>query len=304
MNFKSQELLIFFKGVVLKQRAQRAKLLPVFFVLCLIHSASLFAFESAIQSELEAGTGSSKTKKPLRGTLSQLVETGLHKWDSSSHSVVGHTVAGVTLTSPGGVRNSVEILLSKRLDNYRESAFSDVGWTLSGFSRALTPVLTLSGSAGLVLPLSLGSRKSRSLLMGAEVAPGLTFDAGRDWLTGLKVRYVPSVTRYVHRYTQQVSGEPNSRYALSNQLIFSYAFADRMNLLLEQAYTRRWSYGGTSRDSFSFGQAVSYNFAENWEAVIGHYIGGSALHINGSDSDVRFFDDDVSRIYMGLGWKL
>ncbi len=255
-------------------------------------------------SESQIQTDSSGSKKQLRGIVSQLLETSLHEWENSRHSIISHTIVGVALTSPRGIRNSVEILLSKDLDGYRESSFSDVGWTLSGFSRALSPVLTLSGSLGFALPLSPASRKSRSLLVGTEVAPALTYDAGRDWLTGLKVSYSPSVTRYVHRYAQQVSGEPNSRYALGHDLVFSYAFTDQMNLLLEQAYTRRWSYRGSSRDSFSFGQALSYNFAGNWEATIGHYIGGSALHINGSDSDVRFFDDDVSRIYMGLGWML
>ncbi len=263
---------------------------------------AIYAAPSA-PGELQGQSSEERPHKPLRLSFSNIVETGLQRWNNANKDVVNHASLGVALTSRGGARNSVEVLMSKRLDGNREAHFSDVKWGLSGFSRNLGSGLSVGGSLGLVLPLSASSRKSRSLAVGVQVAPALGLDA-KNWLPGLKAYYVPSATRYFHRYTQQVSGASNSRYALGNQLLLYYSITEKLTLGLDQTYTRRWSYRGHSRDSFGFGQTLSYNFAENWQATVGHFVGGSALAINGRDSDVRFFDSDISRAYIGLGWAL
>ncbi len=270
------------------------------FLILLIFSGNIWS-SKATSSKLKSTDGVKETQGKLNFGLSNTFETTLHKFNDPNKNSMNYTSFKTTLTSPKSLKSSFSLSFNKQLDNYRQESLNNAGLSFSGFSTQLSKRLTLSGSTGLTIPLSDAARKSQDLITTIRLTPSFSYKFNKDILKNLSINYSPSFYLSFHEYKVQATGKSNTRYSINNRLVLSYSLTSRLGFSLDNAYTRQWNYSGQPSDSFRFDQNLGYDLGSGLNISIGHSIGGSALAVNGYDSNVQFFDKNASTVYISFG---
>lgn len=162
---------------------------------------------------------------------------------------------------------------------------------------------TLSLRNSLVLPLSDRSKEETNLRTVYTFQPVAVYILDPALIKGLILIANPSVRAFSHKFKVDINGNSNTQYSANMSFLISYQFAGSFNLTLSQRYSRAWTYDGRSNDQFSFDQSVAYIFAGAYSVYVGHAIGGSALEVNGQDSNLKAFDSRQSQVYAGISYR-
>lgn len=163
----------------------------------------------------------------------------------------------------------------------------------------LNPTLKFSPALTLTPPLAQNRRERESLVFGAGLSGRLYFAPPRlSWLEGYGQL---KATRNVHEFTTSTLGASNSEWVFSGALVTKAAFTDRWSLALTAARDVGLKYNGsTDLQNFELAQELGYAFSPRWELAVGHTNAGSITAANGVDSNVSFFDPQVSVVYTTL----
>jgi hypothetical protein len=159
--------------------------------------------------------------------------------------------------------------------------------------------VSLAGTGSIRLPLSKASHTTAGLITGFTATPTFIIKVS-DFVPGLGLFYTPSLTYNVHEYKIASTGESNTQFITNNNITLGYSFLEKFYLQISNSYGRTWSYAGNTNDSFSFDQSVLWSAGSGFTLLAGHNIGGSALAVNGQDSNLQLFNSRESTFYGGL----
>ena len=263
-------------------------------------SASPLASENQTTAEL-SDKKSQNGPLSFRFSLGSYIESSMHKLSDEVNGSLSNTTAmGLSFSHENGVKVGISLALDKDLRNDREENLRDIGVSVSKKLHTFSKTLSLSGILGTSIPSSENSQKGSSKLSSIRLTPVFSYDASYDVLENLSIIYRPSFAKQFHEFKTTTSGSSNTSYSASNRLIFAYSFNDKWSMAFDNNYIRSWKYNGQYNDLFSFDQSLSYSISDNFSTSIGHAIGGSALAVNGQESDVRLFDSEASAVYFGI----
>jgi hypothetical protein len=162
---------------------------------------------------------------------------------------------------------------------------------------------TLSLRSSLALPFSDRSKKETNLRTAVSLSPVAVYSVDPNYIPGLILIFRPGVRVYSHEFKVDTSGRSNTSYSMNARFIISYSIIDNLSISFDNIYARAWTYDSNYNDQFSFDQSLSYSFMKGFSVYAGHAIGGSALDVNGQDSNLKAFDSRESEVYTGISYR-
>jgi hypothetical protein len=243
-----------------------------------------------------------KVSKIYTLSFSSTFDTNLYEFsDKANKTYANTTTASLGLKLSETYKFSFGLGIDKQLSGDREQKMRDASLSLSRSLYKFNKDLNLSGALKSKLPLSENSSNTTGLITGVTLAPTLSYSA-ESLLSGLSISYMPSFTRNFYRYTTATTGSSNTQYTLVNRIALSYSFTDQIALSLDNMYIRSWALNGQYNDHFSFDQSLSFSMNDQWGLYAGHAIGGSALAVNGQESNLKLFKSNESSVYLGVSY--
>lgn len=180
----------------------------------------------------------------------------------------------------------------------RKTAFANTKLAVSHTPIRLTDDTSLILVGGGRLPTNSDDRREKtynggllteSLLLTQWAPRGFTFTT----ITGLYL------VKNFHTYDRDSRGEVN----MDNQAMAYFGvekyLTPRISLTLDGDYTLATAYNGSRRTLFDIGQSLTYE-GDGYSITIGHTNGGDALQANGTDYNVRVFDQNTSVVYANM----
>ena len=252
----------------------------------------------------QSGTSVKKDQKEEKPTFSfgVSVETDGTRTNNVDKPLNSSLSFGMGLKLDHGIKSSLSVIMDKDLKNERTQSVRDPKISLSKSLGKLGSIST-SGKLSFSLPMSDSSRKTTSLQTTLGSSVSFVLDASKYITKGLTFVYVPFASMNLHEFETQSSGTINKQYTVGNSLVASYSFTDELSLSLANTYLRNFDYTGHTTDIFSFDQSITYVLPKGFDLTAGHAIGGSALAINGQESNVQLFDKDLATYYISLGFS-
>lgn len=244
-----------------------------------------------------------KSAKKWSLSLSSSLETDALQTDNVDKAYSNSTSLAVGYKLPKDFKLSASFTMDKDLTGLREETFRDPSISLSKKLPNIGKHTTTSGKISTKIPVSESSRKTTSLQTALSVSGMALFDASKYITKGLTIGYSAGLINNFHEFKVTTSGRSNTQRTLTNSLVFDYSINDQLGLYLDNTYYRNYTYDGRSNDYFSFDQSITYSHDIGVSLSLGHAIGGSALAINGRESNVKLFDNNDSTYYFTLAYS-
>ncbi|QDK46476.1 hypothetical protein DOM22_15540 [Bdellovibrio sp. ZAP7] len=111
-------------------------------------------------------------------------------------------------------------------------------------------------------------------------------------------------TRNFHEYNVTADGGFNIRNNLQGVLTYNLPLFSKLSLQTLFVYTTGWTYLEDTRQKFSVGADLAWEFTPAFSAYIGTSNEGNALKANGIDSNIEFFNDTSSIVKAGLSYSI
>lgn len=253
-------------------------------------------------SVLNSGAEVAPVAKAYALSFGSTLNSSLH--ESNVEQQLSNTFAfGASYKFENIGKLSVSQLLDKDLKNDRLETWNDTQVSFSRSIYTFNDVFSLSGRVSGTIPLSEESTENANLITSIGLFPTLAADLN-PYIKGLSLSYIPSFRRSFHEFETKADGGSNTAYSWAQRLVIDYSFSESFSLSLDQSYIRGYTYRGTSNDRFSFDQSLNYQMNKNVSWSLGHSLGGSALAVNGSDSNVRLFDENESSVYFSFSLSM
>lgn len=265
----------------------------------------LLASMASAQSGTSTTSVQSVTKPAKSWSLSiaTSLETDALQTDNVDKAYSNSTSFGIGYKLPKDFKISASIILDKELTGYREEKFRDPSISLSKKLPNLGKFVTTSAKLGTKIPLSEASKKTTSLQTSLSTSATAVYDASKHITKGLSFAYNAGIINNFHEFKVTTSGKSNTQRTLTNSLVIDYSINDNLGLSFDNTYYRNYTYNGNSNDFFSFDQSITYSHDLGVSVSLGHAIGGSALAINGRESNVKLFDNNDSTYYFTLAYS-
>lgn len=269
-------------------------------ILLILLAANTMAQSNATNTSVQKVT---KPSKLWSLSLSSSVETDSLVTDNVEKVYSNSTTFGASYKLPKDFKASLSLTMDKELTGYREEDFRDPSLSLSKSFGKISKYVTASAKASTKIPASETSRKTTSLQTALSTSGTFLYDAGKHVLEGLTIGYSLGVINNFHKYTMSSTGKSNTQRTFTNSLMFDYAINDNFGIYLDNTYYRNYTYKSEYNDFFSFDQSVTYSHDSGASVTLGHAIGGSALAIDGRESNVKLFDREESSYYITLAYS-
>lgn len=180
------------------------------------------------------------------------------------------------------------------------TGFDNTSVSLTSVQVLNSSVYWLSSFTG-ILPTNQQLRDDTSYEGTARAATGLMFD---NLLGGSSLRYMVSVERNIHGYTQAADGSYNLRDDLGQNLDFAVPLGRKFLIDMNFGYVVAQTYLDDLRTRFSAEVDLIWMVNRRWSVSIGTSNEGDALKPNGVDSNVALFDNTSSVIKFDLTYTL
>lgn len=269
---------------------------PLFFSLIFVVSKS-YAFEFETNPEAQK----IRQSQNFSLTTSASIGSNLVENSSADYSLYTDVALDPFISLDNGLTLLAHLSLAKDLRGEREEQLND-GYL--GFSKGLYRQDAVSFSLlGLAfLPYSKESRENQYLDGGLMIAPTMAIDFSNYGAPGLRVSLRPSYRHNFHRYTTSKTGNSNLRQTYGLNLTLTYQLTGSIILISRNNYNRSITYRSNTRDAYRLEQAISYQFHPRASVTFGHLNGGSPLAPNGTDTEVKVFDNRSSQVYSSLSY--
>jgi len=236
-------------------------------------------------------------------SLSNTFATDIKTPNAANKSMVNTTALTISYKLDSTTKLTLSTIYDKDLENDREGLIRDPKIGLSKSFGKLNKYLSAAASTSAKIPLSKSSRITTSLQTGLSLAGSLTYDASEHILRDLSITYAPAAIVNFHKYRVTTAGSSNTQYTLSNTLAFNYGLTDIVSLSASGTYYRNFDYTGHTKDFFGIEQTASFVLPQNFSLSVGHATGGSALAVNGRESNVTLFDRNLSSYFLNIGFS-
>lgn len=156
---------------------------------------------------------------------------------------------------------------------------------------------TLAGT----LPTNRQLQDETSFQGGVRVGSKLAFS---NLFWGSSASTAVQANRYFHEYNMTADGGFNVRNNLQGVLTYSLPVVSKLSLQTTFIYTQGWTYLDDTRQKFSIGADLGWEFTPAFSGYIGTSNEGNALKANGIDSNIEFFNDTSSIVKAGLSYSI
>ncbi|WP_413582359.1 hypothetical protein [Bdellovibrio sp. HCB288] len=174
--------------------------------------------------------------------------------------------------------------------------FDNTSASLS-FKTPLTQDIAWINTLAGILPTNRQMQDEMSYQGAARVGTKVAFNNliwGSSAATGLQL------TRNFHEYEMTADGSYNMRNNAQLALTYTLPLFSKLALQTSYSYTVGWTYQDDTRNKFSVGADLGWDFTPTISAWIGTSNQGNALKANGIDSNIEFFNDTTSIVKAGF----
>ncbi len=264
---------------------------------CLIAASSaalVVVSQSALGTTNQLTTELTSPKK-LRVTALLQAITTLHKTEQDGRSSSGRIVLAPSYQLSPDYRATLTGSLIQNLDQEQKTQFSNTKISVSRQPLQLTQDTAVILSAGGRLPTNEDDRRDNTFNGSLQFEP----QAFTEWSArGFRFTtiYALSAVKNFHTYDRNNLARANMSYSVTPYVGFETYILKNVVLTLDGDMTLARTYQDSPRTLFSFGQSLTFE-QKGWSATIGHTNAADAFTYNGTDSNVRLFDDNTSAVY-------
>ncbi|WP_372654963.1 hypothetical protein [Halobacteriovorax sp.] len=236
-------------------------------------------------------------------SLSNTFATDVKAPDAAEKNMSNTTAMVIGYKLSRDMKLSLTTIFDKDLKNDREGYIRDPKIGLSKSFGKLNKFFSAAASTSVKIPLSKASRVTTSLQTAISLAGSISYDASEHVTKGLSLSYSPAVITNFHEYRVTTGGSSNTQYTLSNSLSAAYSITDKISASVSGSYYRNFDYTGHTKDYFGIEETLSFALPQNFGLRVGHSTGGSALAVNGRESNVSLFDKDLSSYFLNISFS-
>lgn len=188
-------------------------------------------------------------------------------------------------------------ILSKQSTGPRNTTISNTSMALIRKGMELGPNASLSHSLVAVVPTN-EEAKTRDRLQGAiAISSGVKFN-----FLNVQSEYSLLVLRNFHEYTVNAENSPNVQYTLRHDLSFLIALFSRFSLVPAGYYKSGWTYENYDRNSYGLGLDLLFKANKEFAVYVGSGNEGPAYKANGTESNIKAYDQNTSVLRAGLSY--
>lgn len=193
---------------------------------------------------------------------------------------------------------SAEIVFVHNLKQAAESDFKNttIGMSYSAINLA-GESLTIKPIVSALLPSNKEARDTTSLLGGIGVGQSLAFKPAKLPVT---LTYGASVRRNIHEYDHTNEGAANTMYSFSNSLKGYVDVTDKISFTTKATVFSGLTYLDSWRSKFEIFEELGYAVSDTYSIALGHVNTDATLKSDMTTSNVEFFNNNTSSIYLDL----
>jgi hypothetical protein len=117
---------------------------------------------------------------------------------------------------------------------------------------------------------------------------------------GLDILYSLSLNKNFHEFDLNADGRPLTEYSLKNRLGLDLVLTDKLSISLLFDYINGLTFRQFAREKFSANIEIGYQLTKTLSASLGVATEGNAKQANEFDSNISFFNEEVSVIHTGI----
>lgn len=188
-------------------------------------------------------------------------------------------------------------IFSKQNTGPRDTTISNTSVVLIRKGVELGPNASLSHSLAAILPTN-AQAKNRDRLQGAvAIGSGVKFN-----FLNVQSEYSLSVLRNFHEYTVNAEDSPNVQYTLRHDLSFLIALSPQFSLVPGGYYKSGWTYENYDRNNYGLGLDLLFKANKEFAVYVGSGNEGPAYKANGTESNIKAYDQNTSVLRAGLSY--
>lgn len=188
-------------------------------------------------------------------------------------------------------------VISKATTGARNTTLSNTSVTLGRKGMALGPNASLSHSISAIMPTNEEAR-SRDRLQGAvAVGTGIKFH-----FLNVPSEYSVSLQKNFHEYMVNAESSPNVAYSIRHDLAFEIALSSKLSLAPSGYYRSGQTYHNYDRNNYGLGLDLSYKTEKELILYVGTGNEGPAYKANGTESNIKAYDQNTSVLRAGLSY--
>lgn len=120
----------------------------------------------------------------------------------------------------------------------------------------------------------------------------------------LKSSYGISLGRNIHKYNRNFQGAPNIEYSLAHSVNLQLNISKDIDISTGFFYKQARTYHGYGQNSFYAMAALNYEYQKSLRMTVGTSNDGNAFKANGRDSNIQFFNERSSVLFVGMSYSI
>lgn len=267
----------------------------IIYFLIAVCTSSGHASENKITQKKE------ELKKIVNISIDSSITTNLERFDADEKLLQSDHSLTTSLSYLKNINTSLTLSGSKGLNGERKFTLNDAFVNISSNLGTITnSSINVTGLGRIYLPISDNSKENTKLQTRLALSSSFSTPLKGLGYENIQLSYTPSANIFFHQYETSMYGSSNTKYLLSNTLSGNYSINEKLALSLSLSYSRKWTYQSNLSDGYSTAQTLIYNLNNKLTLYGGHTLGGSPLHPNGQDIDIKIFNNRSSLIFSGL----
>ena len=188
-------------------------------------------------------------------------------------------------------------MISKEETGARNTTVSNTSISLKMKGIEIGKNASLSHSLTGILPTNEEARKTDRFQGAVAIGNGIGFR-----FLNVDSKYVITVQKNVHEFTVNADDSPNVEYSLKHDLSFDIELTPKLSLSPSGYYRTGWTYHNFTRNSYGLGLDLNFEAAKDFVIYVGSGNEGAAYKANGTESNIKAFDQNTSVLRAGLSY--
>ena len=223
--------------------------------------------------------------------------------DGSRKDSMYYLFAPALKTKYGSFSSRLAFLQDLRDQSPEKSDFFDVpvsfAFNSTQWAWSYPYILTFTPTLSSVIPISQTSIKKDQLqtafvggISFAIIPDGVAPKKDGAWNLAMGI----TAGRIIHAYEQDINGAVLNKYLSNQTLNLGYTYKD-FSISNQYIHMSRFTYQGSTKDSFYLSQDIGYSINDNFSLGIGHSNSGNTLKVNGTESNISLINENDSTVY-------
>jgi len=260
-------------------------ILVILFMSLLLFAQENTSTMSADQEETKKTSDRYHILLSLSGSSNLYKENSLDREASTDLDMIPSVYLGRGFTFSG------RAIVSKEETGARETSVSNAKLTLKkagpNLGRDWTTAFGVTGTA----PTNEETRKQDRFQGGGGALVNI-----KGQLRKVEISYTLGFNQNSHEFTTNAEGAANVQRTLTNELSLGLEFIKNWNLSVAGFYRQGYTYSGFERQSYGNEITLAHTVAKNWEISAGVSNEGKAFKANGTEANIKVYDQNSTVI--------